>query len=151
MSESKSKSLISSSKSKKKLSIPKTKRKSYTHKNSTKVKPTSGVLKGYSASMPQNARRKTLSNLAKHHGSSLKVARDIQLLANYTKRSSPENYRKYKVDADYMFRMYEQEKERKSKSKGKSKDKTKSKSKGKSKEKSKLKTKGKGKRKKKTK
>ena len=150
----------SGGKSKKKLRIPQTKRKTHTRSDGTRVKattvhahyihdkgapgrtpkskqvlpkPTSCVLKGYSTSMPQNERRKALSRLAKLHGSSLKVARDVQLLANYTKRSAPESYRKYKIDADYMFRRYEEEKEKKSKSSNKIKSGIKNKVKRKSK------------------
>lgn len=121
-----------------KLRIPETKRKGYVRKDGTKVKsttvkahyvpdvgapgrtqksqkvlpkPEKGLLKGYKLSSSQAERRKSLSKIAKKKGS-LKVARGVQLLANYTKNSVPENAKKYKADADYMYRKYEVEKDK---------------------------------------
>ncbi|MCW5954464.1 MAG: hypothetical protein KIT69_19605 [Propionibacteriaceae bacterium] len=88
-------------------------------------KPKSGELKGYKLSLSQQDRRKILNKLASKKGSALRIARDVQLLANFTRNSVPSNYRKYKLDADYMFRKYEEEKEKKSRSSKKKKSKSK--------------------------
>lgn len=52
-------------------------------------------------------RRKKLRKIAKNSAvKTRKVARSLQLHANYTKRSQPGNSRKYNADAKYMMNRY---------------------------------------------
>lgn len=116
-----------SSASKSTIRVASHKRRAYTRADGTRVKativkshrradlglpgkgpktlpPIQHPIPGYRASDSAAARQKTLDRVPPVK--KLKVARQLQLLANYTRRSQPANAKKYKSDADYLFRKH---------------------------------------------
>jgi hypothetical protein len=64
-------------------------------------------VEGYHTTMKSTQRHALLDKVPK--AKILKIARDLQLLANYTARSQPQNAKKYKKDADYLFKKHHRE------------------------------------------
>lgn len=68
-----------------------------------------GKLPGYHPSSQNlEERRKALDKLTRGASADkvLKLARRVQVLANYTSRSQPRNAGKYRSDAKYLFKLY---------------------------------------------
>ena len=63
--------------------------------------PKAGKLKGWKAKQPAVKRRKELRKVAKQHGCKDAVL-DLNLLANYTKRTSPSTHRKARADMAWL-------------------------------------------------
>lgn len=73
-------------------------------KNLPKPEP----IKGYHVAMSRDERLKLLKHVPKTK--TLKVARDLQLLANLTKHSQPGHSEKYHSDATFLFTRHQHDK-----------------------------------------
>lgn len=63
--------------------------------------PKAGKLKGWKAELPATERHKALRRANEKYGCR-DVILDLNLLANYTKRTSPETHRKARADMDWL-------------------------------------------------
>lgn len=68
-------------------------------------RPTKGALEGYSTSQLASTRRAKLEKLVRKNGYA-SVIHDLNLVANYNKRTAPAAHKKMKADMAYLKKEY---------------------------------------------